>query len=334
MRNLFVKILFRTIAVSLLAAFPLLEYSQPAPRQAANAFAQKLPEMHGGDTTEKSIAVDKNVNISLCVTQGNLKVNGWNRTEVRVFIKNGTKFGFKVQEKNKQDIPVWIMLNSFDSKKGENSVPSECISGEEIEIDAPLNAKIDIKGQETKTTIDTVRKASVKTIGGDINLRNVAEGITATTYEGDVTVEQSMGPMMLETTTGNILVFNAGPSQIGDIFKAKTNGGNVSLQRLDYREVDVGSISGSVAYSGDILTSGTYNLNTSNGSIRMLIPATSSCQVVASYGFGNFNSEIPIKIETELIFEGPAKRMVGKMGNGGATVRLTTNSGSIVIKKQ
>ncbi|MBK8304849.1 MAG: hypothetical protein IPK98_16205 [Chloracidobacterium sp.] len=57
----------------------------------------------------------------------------------------------------------------------------------------PVNAVINIKGQETTTVIDTVRKASVKTIGGSINLRNIAEGAVAVTYEGDVTVEDSDG---------------------------------------------------------------------------------------------------------------------------------------------
>ncbi len=334
MRNLVENILFRTIAVSLLAAFPLLVYSQnPYPKPYTSAYAPA--EMHGNDTSEKSIAVDKNVNLKLCVTQGNLKINGWNRSEIRVFVKDGAKFSFQTLEKSKQTgSPVWVMLMGLSSTKGKYPAPTECIWGDEIEIDVPANATLNITGQETKTVIDTVRKASVKIIGGDINLRNVAEGITATIYEGDLTVEESMGSMILETTTGNILVFDAGPSQIGDIFKAKTNGGNVSLQRLDYRQVDVGSISGSVSYTGEILSGGSYNLSTSNGSIKMFIPPTSSCQVVASYGFGTFNPELPFKVETENIMEGLAKRTVGKIGNGGATVKLTTNSGSIAIKKQ
>ena len=338
MHNLDVKILFRIIAVSLLAAFPMLTSGQtPYPKPYAETYAAEKPEpppMFGGDTSEKSIVVDKNVNISLCVTQGNLKITGWNRNEVRVFVKDGSKFAFKVQETNKQNSPSWIMLNSLDAKKGKAPVSIECIQGEEIEIDAPINAKVDIKGQETATTIDSMRVVKVRINGGDIVLRNIAEGVTATTFEGDVTVDESQGSMSLETTTGNIIVFEAGPSQTGDIFKAKTNSGNIAMNRLDFRQVDANSISGSVSYNGAILTNGTYGLSTSNGSIRLAIPATSSCQVIATSGFGTFNSEIPIKMETENIEEGPVKRVVGKMGTGGATLKLTTNSGSIVIKKQ
>lgn len=344
MYNPLAKFIFRVTAVSLFAAVTMFVQAQRSMPDAPsgpnisgrNDDMRPLPVMHGGETSEKSIAVDKNVNLSLCVTQASLKVNGWNRSEIRVFVKDGAKFDFNVQLKSpKTNMPALINLTGLDAKtKGKYAVPTECIWGDEIEIDVPVNAVVNIKGQETTTVIDTVRKASVKTIGGSINLRNIVEGAVAVTYEGDVTVESSTGSMSLESTNGNVVVFDAGPSEIGDYFKAKTNSGNVNLQKLDYRQVDVTSISGSVSYNGEILSGGSYSLSTSNGSIRMSVPVNTSCQVIASYGFGTFNYDLPLKIETENIYEGPAKRIVGKLGSGGASVRLTTNSGSIVLKKQ
>jgi hypothetical protein len=287
--------------------------------------------MPSGETMERSIAVHKDVNLSLCVTQGNLKITGWNRNEVRVYVQDGAKFGFKVLEKNKQNSPVWVMLTAAVPERGK---AAECIWGEEIEIDVPMNTTVAIKGQETKTSIDSIRKAKVQTIGGDITIHNVSAGVIASTYEGDVTVEGSQGAFNLESTTGNILIFDAGPSEIGDTLRAKTNSGLISLQRIKHRQIDAGSISGSIAYNGEILNGGTYSLSTSNGSIRMALPPTTSCKVSALYGFGSFNSELPFKIETENIEEGPVKRVYGSLGkDGDATLKLTTNNGSIAIKK-
>ncbi len=343
MNNPLAKIILRIAAVSLFAAAPMLVRAQPSlpdPPSRVYGVSKKDPlpvlaPMTGGDTSEKSIVVDKKVNLSLCVTQGNLKVNGWNRGEIRVFVKDGAKFAFNVQAKSpKTDLPALMFIAGLDTKtKGKNSVPTECIWGDEIEIDVPVNAVVNIKGQETTTEIDTVRKASVKTVGGSISLRNISEGAVALTYEGDVTVGDSTGSMSLESTNGNVVVFSSGPNEIGDYFKAKTNSGNVNLQKLDYRQVDVTSISGSVSYNGEILSGGNYSLSTSNGSIRLAVPVSTSCQVIATYGFGTFNFDVPLKLETENIMEGPVKRVVGKLGSGGASVRLTTNSGSIVIKK-
>lgn len=294
----------------------------------------KLPPIPDGETFERSIKVDPAINLSLCVTQGTVKINGWNRNELRVFVRDGSKFSFKVQQKStKTGDPVWVMLNGEDARH-KYAAPSECIWGGEIEIDLPANASVNIKGQETTTTIDGVRKASVKTIGGDISIQRVTDGVTASAGQGGITVEGSTGAMNLDSTTGNIVVFEAGPSEIGDTFKAKTNGGTISLQKLEHRQVEVNSISGSVVFNGDLLSGGVYSFATSNGSIRLTLPKETSCTVVASYGFGAFNSEMPIKVVTENVSEGPVKSIVGKLGAGDATLRLTTNNGSIVLKKQ
>ena len=76
-----------------------------------------------------------------------------------------------------------------------------------------------------------------------------------------------------------------------------------------------------------------FGINTTNGAIRLLIPQDSSCRITATFGFGNFNSELPIKMLTEDIHPGPVKTVNAIMGSGDATLRLTTNTGAIQIRK-
>ena len=124
------------------------------------------------------------------------------------------------------------------------------------------------------------------------------------------------------------------PSEIGEVFKARTSSGAISLQGIQHRQIDASSISGSVAFNGEILSGGTYGLTTQNGSIRMSIPQNSACTLSATYGYGSFNSELPFKQQTENISEGDVKNVVGTIGAGGnASLRLTTANGSISIKK-
>ncbi len=342
MKEIIENLMSSIIAAAIMAGLPVLAFSQyrsPAPPEIPE-ITKPAPDPHlmlmifGGDTTEKAIRVDSAVNLSLCITQGTVKVNGWNRNEARVYVENGSKFSFHVRDKDpKSGDPNWIKVISAETKG--RPAASECITGSEIEIDVPLNATIAIRGQETTTKIDTVKKVEVQTIGGDISLRNIAGGISARAGQGDITVEASTGPILLESTNGNIVVFDAGPGSIGDSFRAKTTGGTISLQDLQHRQVEVRSISGSVLYSGNIRNGGSYNLSTSNGSIRMSLPADSSCQMQATFGAGNFSSELPIKLETENVREGPIKTIVGRLGTGGdATLSLTTNNGSISIRKQ
>jgi len=283
------------------------------------------------DTTEKSIAVDGSVSISLCVTQGRLKVNGWNRSEVRVYVERGSKIAFNIRDKAVQSgQPNWIAIISTDPRPR-----GECLVAEQIEIDVPIRAKVSVKGTEVRVSIDSVREAEVSTVGGEISIRNIAGRVSALNRQGGITVESSMGAMSLESTSGNIVVFDVGPGEIGDHFRAKTHGGTISLQTLQHRQVEVGTITGTVVYNGPLRSGGSYNINTNKGAIRLALPANTSALIQATYSSGNFVSELPLKLEMENISEGPIKSIVGRIGTGGdAFVKLTTNNGSISIKKQ
>jgi hypothetical protein len=64
-----------------------------------------------GTTTERAIAVDPRVSLDLCITEGNVKINGWKRSEVRAFVENGSRFAFRVGEKSADSgKPVLISL--------------------------------------------------------------------------------------------------------------------------------------------------------------------------------------------------------------------------------
>lgn len=301
----------------------------PRPRPSRPA----TPERPGG-VSERAIAVDPNVNIQLpCVSQARVSVNGWQRDEIRVFIRNGSNVNFKIQEKDpRSGKPVWVLITR--QATGTRGAPlSECISGERIDIEVPSNASLSITGRETDTRIDSVRSVNIKNLGGKVGLRNVMGGISAETYVGDVTVESSGGRINLSTTTGNIVAYGVNPGRVGDLFSAKTSSGTVTLQNVEHRQIDATSVSGSLLFNGKFLPGGIYKFKTTNGTVKLAIPQDSSCQFITWYGFGSFDSEMPIKVLQETVTEG-GKSFHATLGKGEATVNLTTSSGTISILRQ
>lgn len=295
------------------------------------------PTVYEGDndnqTSEKSMLVDSGVAITLCVAHGDLKINGWRRNEVRVFVKDGRAFKLKPREKSEASgKPNWLWIgNMIEGRPGPSS---QCLAGESIEIDAPLGSILDLSGRAARTSIDSVKQVKVKIVEGVITLRNIPGGINAYTSQGDVIVENSGGAIALQSTTGNIVAAEVTPGQIGEVLTAKTNGGSISLQRVEHRQIVASSISGSLLFDGKFLAGGIYDFRTSNGSIKLAIPVSTSCTIDATYGFGNFESDLPLKIITENVTP-QAKRVVAKAGSGeGATVKLSTTRGSIEIKRQ
>lgn len=335
MATFFRKIILGKLAVSLVIALPVIASAQrslPEPIK-----IQPLPvivEPQPLGDFERSIAVDKKVNTSLCITEGNVHVNGWNRDEIRVLVRGGSKFSFEVKTTGDSKLPALIWVVGSSSKRKYAPV-NECIWGENIEIDVPVASSINIKGKSVTAVIDSVRKSRVEIVGGDIQFRNISEGVTATTGQGDLSVESSSGPMMLNTTTGNIVVFDSKPYEVGDLFKAKTNGGNLSLQQIGFRQVEVNSITGSVLFNGDVIKGANYSIETTQGSIRLQVPPATSCMISAVYSAGSFTYDLPFKVITENISEGSVKRIVGKLGMGGDTqFKLSTTAGTISVKKQ
>ena len=287
-----------------------------------------------GLPAEKSIAVSANVNISLCVSEGNLKINGWDRSEVRTFVSEGSEVGYTIVEKGRQNAaPIWIKILGFDPVKNKENNPDECLAGDSIEIDVPRNAVVNVKSNVSEMAIDSVAKVTVENGGGDIFLNNIARGIEARTYQGDVTVGQSSGAMYLQSTTGNIIAFDVSPGDIGDIFKAKTGSGVITLKNVEQRQIEAGSNTGSINFKGDFLSGGQYSFGTSNGSINLSIPQSSSLKIFASYGYGVFNSEIPMQ-NVERNTPSRIQTLSAQLGSGDAALKLTTVSGAIRIKKQ
>lgn len=285
-------------------------------------------------TSERAIPADPNVAVKLCVSEGAVKINGWERNEVRVFVRNGRKFEFRSLEKNPETGKAnWIWITNQATGVPMNGPMSNCLAGDTVEIDLPMAASVGLEARTSGAVIDSVRKANVKVIEGSIALRNIPGGVSAEAFQGDVMIESSAGQISLQTTTGNILAFDVKPGSVGDLLKAKTNSGAISLQSVNHRQIEANSISGTVSFNGKFLPGGLYNFKTSNGSVRMLLPQDTSCKMQASYGFGNFDSAIPFTLVTENLIPG-GKSIVAKFGNGDANVTVTTSSGSIGIRKQ
>src|SRR5829696_638361 len=257
-KNFFCLLLFLCLTAGLAASADGQEKKPPKtpPLPTKERHPLPGPEPPGvfdndGVTTERAMMVDPGVTIKLCVAQGDLKVNGWRRNEVRVFVRDGRRFGMKGLETSAESGKTnWLYIGRTPSRAGP---AAECLAGENIEIDAPIGASLDLSGREVRTTVDSLKKVKITVVAGAITLRNITGGIYATTNQGDVTVENSAGSIELGGTTGNIVIAEVKPGQIGDLLKAKTNSGAITMQRVEHRQIQANSITGALFFDGKFL---------------------------------------------------------------------------------
>lgn len=331
MRTVFSNLIF---FAAFIAAMPVIAQKSPPPaplpKRPTVTVAGTDPFGPRGES-ERSLAVDPKPTISLCVSNGRVRVNGWDRDEIRALVDGGA-VGFKIAEKApKTAKPTWIFVLGFDPMAATIVAPDECVSGISIELDVPRGTSVNIKGRPDETRVESVGKVKVETISGNIVLRNIASGITATTYEGSVQAESSKGPISLTSTSGGIVALDLSQSETGDGFKARTNGGAISLQAVGHRQVEAGSISGGVFFRGTLQAGGQYTLGTQNGRVQLTLPADSACKLTAWQGVGAFSSELPL---TSPVRSGPSTTgLLGKTANECA-IYLKTTSGQIRINAE
>ena len=108
----------------------------------------------------------------------------------------------------------------------------------------------------------------------------------------------------LHTVNGGIEVYEAG----GDV-KARTTNGNVRVELASFRNT-----SGATA-------------ETTNGSVVLAVPTDTQADLEARCLNGNFLSEIPVSMEGGM----KPREMHGRLGQGGAPIRLRTVNGAIRV---
>ena len=285
----------------------------------------------GGETVERSMIVDPNVALKLCVANGDLQIHGSHRNEVRVFVRNGRNFHFQPREKSRETGKVnWLEVRTV--VEGRPGPAADCLAGEKIEIDVPKTASLTLSGGDVTTSIDSLRKVYLRVRAGAVTLRNVTGGIDAQANRGEMIVENASGPITVVGFSGNVIIADVKAGQVGDLLSARTNAGAITLQRVEHREIQATSSSGQILFDGKLLLGGIYNFRTSTGSINLRIPTISSCVLTATYGKGTFTTDIVHKIITENK-TAQANVIVAKIGTGGSTVNLTAANGSISIRK-
>ena len=117
----------------------------------------RFPRGFDGVTSEKAIPADSNVAVKLCISDGDVKINGSERNEVRVFVRNGRKFEFRSLEKNPDTGKAnWVWLARATTETPAAGPFVNCLSGDSIEIDMPLRGSLMIEGRRATVTVDSI----------------------------------------------------------------------------------------------------------------------------------------------------------------------------------
>ena len=129
----------------------------------------------------------------------------------------------------------------------------------------------------------------------------------------------------IETRMGNLNVSNVQ----GTLVRAHISSeGDITLTNIGADNVSAENVIGDIFYDGEVQSEGNYRFTSTRGNINLRIPFNSSFRLVATapstrnISLGAFSSG-------NMNFLSDGRRVVGKNGDGSATITVTNQRGSI-----
>ena len=152
-----------------------------------------------------------------------------------------------------------------------------------------------------------------KSISGDVELRgSMPEArLTASTVSGTVRARDVKArSLSLSAISGNVEV------------------SNVEAERLDGK-----SVSGDFVFAGAVARNARYEFSTHSGNVRLTLGGGAGFEVAANTFSGDIQSDVPVSVN-DVRSRRPGRSVRAVVGDGGASVTVSTFSGNIVIRRQ
>ena len=237
---------------------------------------------------------------------------------------------------------------TFDLLSGAGDVTINGSGGREARIEAIKRVR-DSVGARARTAINQVRIDVVER-GGNVEVRTIQpRGPSRVTVAYTISLPENVN-LILRSTSGNLHVQNIS----GDELSANTLSGRIILRALASQMLDLHTVSGNMElhdiatrraivqstlgnleFTGRLLPTGRYRLQTHSGNIRFVPSGDPGFDLEAMTFNGQLQSEFPLKAPApaERTQRRQLKVLRGTVGNAGATVTAVTFSGNVVIVK-
>lgn len=134
----------------------------------------------------------------------------------------------------------------------------------------------------------------------------------------------------IETRIGNLTVSNIN----GSLVRARISSeGAITLTNIESGAVSAENVIGDIFFDGEIMEGGNYRFSSMSGNINLRIPFNSSFRVVATAP-STRNISFGSCANANMNFLGDGRRIVGRCGEGSATMTVTNQRGSIAFLRR
>lgn len=282
-------------------------------------------DLQGGETrsVNETRQVKADADIRIDNLAGTVKVQGWDKNEVRV---SGT-LGALVQKLQMEggdsalDIRVVLPHHSMHDE--------DCGSCAELEIQVPRGARIE-----------------VSTVSADVEASGLTGQVQFGTVSGGATVSSSAARIDLRTVSGDVTVVGSakgasidansvsGTVRISDVdghVDAENVSGDTKVVSRHISDLKMSATSGNLTFEGTPLKGGNYDLNNVSGDVVLAVGGSPDARFDVSSFSGDIDNSFGPK-PTRVSKYSPGMELHFSSGNAGATITARTLSGDIHLQ--
>lgn len=311
--------------VSLAASAALLFILAAGPVLGSEKYEEKF---------EKTVALPKDGKVDINNISGNIVVTSWTQGDVKIEAVKSSQASSEAKAKENAGKVTIEVTTEGNVVRIETRYPKGggFWSGHNVNVSVAYKLSIPqgagLKAKNISGDIDAEGlggPVDFDVVSGDIRLQKAAKGAECNSVSGNVEVNDVTGEVFLKSVSGDVKA-----RQIKGSVEAESVSGELELTEVsEASTVRAKALSGGIVYRGSINKAGAYTLKSHSGNVEMFLPAASAFDFEASTFSGDVESDFELKVSGTV----SAKEIRGVVNGGGATVKLSSFSGDIKLKK-
>ena len=292
-----------------------------------------------GERVDETLKVSGDVTVEIEHQNGKIKIEGWDRDEVKVVGELDDKAEEFIFEERRGRVIIEVKMRK--SKRWNSSK-----KGDDLDIKVPLKSFVRYSGVNADADISNLTEGlQANTVNGKIDAREVRGRVGLESVNGDLDARDLIGDLTLETVNGRIRDRNSSGSELflgsvnGDIesrstikeVSIETVNGGIELELAEVEELRMSTVNGTIEVSMHLLEQGRVEGSTVSGEIAMGLQKNVSAKfdIQAHAGGRIVNRLSDHKVEKAKY--GPSRWLEFELEGGKGRVDLSTVSGRIEL---
>ncbi len=272
---------------------------------------------YAGETIDETRAVPSDSTVSIHNTRGEVRISGWDKDEVSVVGElDDLATGFTFEVDGAQTI-FRVEMPTRDVSYGD---------GSKLEIKMPVNGRVDFDGVSTDVSVTGINGGiSVHSISGDITGSRIEHRLMINSVSGDIDFSDAGGKAKFTTVSGDMDL-----ELRSEAVSLNAVSGDIKLRLNNFDTVLASTVSGELEVVGSLSASGSINVNSVSGDVRLDLKAPVNARIDVNTGPGGDIENNLTDDKPRDVF--PAQMVLkSKSGDGSASIAVRTVTGDVEL---